>query len=392
MKSSGIVLLAFYCAFSSCNLAAAQTADPTHIFVVMEHNSTDADVIGNSSMPYLNSLAFQYQTGVTSYSKTGSSNSESLVLLSRYLSGARSLNNVGTDNNIAQQLLSAGMTWKSYAEGLPGIGYMGGDVGGYVRARNPFSFLPEVVNSVQIRNLVPLTELASDLQNDSLPNLSFVVPDIDNDGHDGNLGKVDSWLKTHIAPILTSASFKQDGILFIVFERADARLNGGDVFVVVVRPKQQPGESESANFQPPDMLKDILTGLGVATYSGEGASAPEMAGVVASSGNSTTGCIGTNCPVGPLKGCVYSHSNNKYQAVEFRMNYHACVPFDAKLYYGAGCNPHNQADEFGYGRNLCLGGGWIFWFSDFPNQLNTSALWTIGNQKACFNYSNAPSC
>ena len=87
-------------------------------------------------------------------------------------------------------------------------------------------------------------------------------------------------------------------------------------------------------------------------------------------------------------------NGHKYQAVEFGMNQAATVDFNGSLYYGPTCNPSQQADEFGYGTPLNLGGfGYIFWFSDFPDQLNTSAIWTVGNQKSqCVDYTKAPDC
>jgi hypothetical protein len=99
-------------------------------------------------------------------------------------------------------------------------------------------------------------------------------------------------------------------------------------------------------------------------------------------------------PVGPLTGCIRTMNGHKYQGVEFSMNEAATVDFNGNLYYGATCDPNQQADEFGYGTPLNLGGfGYIFWFRDFPDQLNTSAIWTVGNQTSqCVDYTKAPDC
>jgi hypothetical protein len=99
-------------------------------------------------------------------------------------------------------------------------------------------------------------------------------------------------------------------------------------------------------------------------------------------------------PVGPLKGCTLKMGGHKYQAVEFNMNESATVDFNAILYFGPTCDPNRWADQFGFGNPLSLGGsGWTFWFSDFGDQLNTSALWMVGNQTSqCVDYSTAPDC
>ena len=402
MRTLRIVLLAFLFALAICASGAAQIPSSSHVFVVMEQNHSNSSVIGNSAMPYLNSLASQYGPAVNYYGKTDSSIGNYFMVMTGQpiTNDDNYMSTIGADNNnnMVRHLLSAAKTWKSYAEGLPSVGYTGGNIGGYVRAHNPFSYFSDVVNSsVQKQNLVPITELSADLQNGNLPNLSFIIPDIYDDGENGNLEQVDSWLKSHMAPLISSAAFKQDGILFIVFDESDASdktSGGGHVLVVVVSPRAQGGYSDSTIYQPWSMLKDILTELGVSTYPGAAASAPSMADITVTA--KSVPCVGPLCPtvgpVGPLTGCLYSHNNNEYQAVEFQMIFYACVQFDAKLYAGPDCNPQNQEDEFGYGEQLCLGGGWIFWFTDFPNQFNTSALWTVGNQRACFNYSDAPGC
>ena len=73
---------------------------------------------------------------------------------------------------------------------------------------------------------------------------------------------------------------------------------------------------------------------------------------------------------------------------------HLIGPFNATLYFGANCAPNNWADQFGFGQDISFGGfSYIFWFSDFPNQPNTSAIWTVGNQSSgCINYAAVPAC
>jgi hypothetical protein len=103
---------------------------------------------------------------------------------------------------------------------------------------------------------------------------------------------------------------------------------------------------------------------------------------------------GSSGIVGPLTGCVLNQSGHRYQAVKFQMNQSGTVPFNALLFFGATCDPNQRADQFGFGNPLSLGGfGYIFWFHDFPDQLNTSAIWTVGNQTSqCVDYTKAPGC
>jgi len=95
-----------------------------------------------------------------------------------------------------------------------------------------------------------------------------------------------------------------------------------------------------------------------------------------------------------FQGCVYTYNGSKYQAAGITLSQPATVTFDAKLYYGSSCNPNQQADEFGFGQTLNLGTfTYYFWFTDFSNQLNMSAIWKINSQTSgCINYAVAPPC
>ncbi|MGZ4839555.1 MAG: hypothetical protein ACXVZR_13480, partial [Terriglobales bacterium] len=97
---------------------------------------------------------------------------------------------------------------------------------------------------------------------------------------------------------------------------------------------------------------------------------------------------------GALAGCLLTQNGHRYQAVEFSLTTSGTVPFDGLLFRGATCDPAEKVDEIGFMQPLQLGGfGWTFWFIHFPDQLDTSAIWTVGTQQsACINYSTAPPC
>src|SRR5256885_15198353 len=73
-------------------------------------------------------------------------------------------------DNVVRALVGARKSWKIYAESLPHAGYMGQSVIPYARDHNPFAYLTDVVNSTaQQSNIVPLTQLPTDLTNGTLP-------------------------------------------------------------------------------------------------------------------------------------------------------------------------------------------------------------------------------
>jgi len=102
-------------------------------------------------------------------------------------------------------------------------------------------------------------------------------------------------------------------------------------------------------------------------------------------------------PVGPVssfRGCTYNQVGLNYQAVDFTLTEAITLPFDAKLYYGPGCSATQLADEFGFGQKISFDPiSYIFWFNDYADDPDTSAIWTVGSQSSgCVNYTSAPPC
>jgi len=147
-------------------------------------------------MPYLNSLASQYDLATQYFANTHPSIGNYFMLTTGQLvtNDDGFAGTVGVDN-IIRELITAGKTWKSYAESLPSTGYTGGDVYPYAKRHNPFSYFTDVVNSsTQLNNLVSLSQFGSDLANEQLPNFSFLVPSLLDDAHDGPLQLAGAWL------------------------------------------------------------------------------------------------------------------------------------------------------------------------------------------------------
>jgi phospholipase C len=236
-------------------------------------------------MPYLNSLANQYGLATQYYANTHPSIGNYFMMTA----GQEFTNDdnfAGTVNidNIVRHIITAKKTWKSYAESLPSVGYTGGNTGNYLQRHNPLSFFSDVVNdNGQVRNLVPFTQFAIDLTNNQLPDFSFIAPDIMDDAHNGTLAQADAWLKTNIAPLISSAAFQKNGLLLIVFDEAedtDTTHGGGHVAMVVVGPKVKTGSQSTAFYQHQSLLKTVTNYLGIDGNLGQAATAPAMSDLV----------------------------------------------------------------------------------------------------------------
>jgi phospholipase C len=161
-----------------------------------------------------------------------------------------------TSDNIFREINKAGMSWKVYAESLPSVGFMGDSSGNYVKRHNPAPWYSDVANDpAQQQNMVPFTQFAGDLAANRLPNYSLIVPNLQDDAHDGTPAMADDWLKQNIAPLLSSTYFGAagDGVMFITFDNGDGDAQG-QVFTGVIGPGIVRGIKVSTSFRHENTL------------------------------------------------------------------------------------------------------------------------------------------
>jgi acid phosphatase len=271
--------------------AVAGVPPSNHVYVLVEENHSYESVIGNSAMPYFNSLAQQYGLATQYYANSHYSIPNYMWLTA----GAPVTMDDNTKatfdaDNIVSHLRLAGKSWKEYAESLPYAGYTGYNVGNYVKRHNPFPYFNDVADSSEKNNIVPFTELASDIANHSLPNYGFITPNLLNDAHSAPLATADQWLKTNIAPLIASPEFQQDGILIITFDESvdsDCRpapscpplpenAGGGRIATLVIGPRVKSGYQSTTFYQHPSVLKTMSEALGLTSFPGAARSAPDM--------------------------------------------------------------------------------------------------------------------
>lgn len=253
----------------------------SHVVLVVEENHSYSDVIGNSSMPYFNSLATKYGLATQYFADAHPSIPNYLMLTTGQIETLDD-NFSGTisDDNVVRELVKAGKTWKAYQEALPSPGYMGNDSGLYLRHHDPFVYLSDVQSSsAQAANIVPFTQFATDLASGTLPQYSFVVPNVNDDAHNGTLGQADAWLQTNIAPLIANSAFQSSGLLIITFDegdQSDLDHGGGQVATVVVSSAGKQGFQSKTVYQHQSLLRLILASSGVNSFPGLSGTAPDM--------------------------------------------------------------------------------------------------------------------
>ncbi|HWG39087.1 MAG TPA: alkaline phosphatase family protein [Candidatus Acidoferrales bacterium] len=262
-----------------------------HVFLVLLENHAFNQVIGSPFMPYLNSLAAQHSLATNYFANTHPSIGNYFMLTT----GNIETNNdafTGTvsSDSIPRAFAAAGKTWKAYMESLPSVGYTGGDVYPYFKHHNPFAYMTDVLgSSAETANLVPFTQLSSDLTAGTLPSFGFIAPNAEDDAHDcptggsacldtAKLTAADNWLKTHIDPLIHSPTLA-NSVFIIVFDESldvDVINGGGQVAMVMAGSHVKAGFKSTTLYQHQSTLRLVLDLLGVADHPGDSATAPTM--------------------------------------------------------------------------------------------------------------------
>lgn len=196
--------------------AATQLPRYDHVVIVVEENHTASQIIGNKSAPFINALAAGGALMTQSYAVAHPSQPNYLALFAGDTFGVDSdvcPLALGAAPNLAAELLAAGYSFGGFAEDLPAVGSTVCSAGGYARKHAPWVNFTNVPATASM----PFTSFSAGPQ---LPTVSFVVPSLADDMHDGSVAQADAWLATNITPYANWAKANH-GLLIVTFDEDD---------------------------------------------------------------------------------------------------------------------------------------------------------------------------
>jgi acid phosphatase len=264
-----------------------QTPPSKHVVLVMEENQSYSTVVGNTGVwPNLNNLISQGALPTNYYANSHPSIGNYFMLTTgQLLTTDDSSTTVWNVDNIARRMLAAGIPFRVYAEGIT-QGYVGGNTGLYLIRHNPFAMLSDVASSPQVANEViwPFSQFAIDVANGTLPEFSYIVPDVNDDAHNGTPQQADTWLQTNVVtPLSGNSAFQPggDGVLIVDFDEAedsDTTYGGGHVSPVLWGPNVLVGYTQTSAtiYQHQSMLRTMMEALSLTNPPGAAATAPSM--------------------------------------------------------------------------------------------------------------------
>ena len=254
LAAAGAAVALALAPWASASVAARPPAQPkTHVFIVMMENAGFKEVLSpsNANTAYIQHLAATYGLATHYYGVTHTSLPNYLAATSGSTWGSNSddvtQKTLLDHEDIVDQLQAAHVSWKAYMEGLPHPGFLGdsadytatphsSDNALYLLKHDPFLMYPDVYNHPALADkVVPLTELTSDLAHNTVPEFSWITPDICNDMH-GMVGPAcpypssgtgpsaqnykdgNAFLAHWVPAIMRSKSWTSNSVIFIVWD------------------------------------------------------------------------------------------------------------------------------------------------------------------------------
>ena len=217
--------------YAPAAVSAAQPPPPppAHVVIVVEENHSYDDVIGNKSAPYINSLADNGTLMTQSLAVTHPSEPNYMALFAGDTFGLASDAcpvNAGSAANLTSELTVAGLTFGGFAEDLPAVGAGVCSAGKYARKHAPWANFTNMPADVSL----PFDRFNARGDYTSLPTVSFVIPNLDNDMHDGSIAQADRWLQANLSRYANWAK-ANNSLLIVTWDEDD---NGADNHIPTV--------------------------------------------------------------------------------------------------------------------------------------------------------------
>jgi hypothetical protein len=263
---------------SPCGRAATPPATYKHVIWIWDENYSIDEIIGNPDAPTINRLAAQCGLA-TDYSGVGHPSATNYIAAT---SGAIHAGQADCtpdqcpdpDPSIFEQVSS----WKTYSEGA--TSNCQGDHSGddYDVNHNPPVYYRRIREAC-LSQAVPLGtptsgQLADDLAHDTLPQFSFIAPNLMNDMHDGTIAQGDMYLSQVVSEIVGSPAYRSgDTAVFFTFDEGET---SDRLTFVAVSPSVRPGTVVGQAFDHYSLLRTTQEMLGTGPLLQNAAGAASM--------------------------------------------------------------------------------------------------------------------
>jgi hypothetical protein len=267
------------------------------VFVIVMENTNWSEIKDSDSAPYLNNVLLPIAAHAEAYyNPPGVHPSEPNYLWLEAGTDFGITNDANPDANhqstsmhLVTLLDQMGISWKSYQEDISGTDCPLTATGLYAPKHNPMVYFDDVTdinnpNSPDcIAHIRPASELSTDLQNNTVAQYNFIVPNLCNDMHgslwcllSNRIQNGDDWLANNVPNILNSPAYANGGVLFITWDEGSGG-SDGPIGLLVLSPKAKGGGySNTIHYTHSSLLRTIQEIFGVTPLLGDAAQATNL--------------------------------------------------------------------------------------------------------------------
>ena len=152
-------------------------------------------------------------------------------------------------------------TWRCYTEGYP---------------RGCFL---DKVKGLNVRKHVPFERFFDDVAAGTLPTYSFLVPDMNNGGHDKGLKHADAWATRVLGPLLGDPAFVKGTLLVVTFDEGNIHQADNHIYCAFWGESVVPGAKVTERVDHYGLLRTVESLFGLPTLTSKDASAKPITGI-----------------------------------------------------------------------------------------------------------------
>ena len=277
--------------------ADASLQDVQTVFIVLMENRDWSSIRGSASAPYINNVLLPMASRAEQYYNPPGLHPSLPNYI--WLEAGTNFNitsnvlpssgHLSSTNHLVTLLKNAGISWRSYQEDICGCLCPLVNTNLYVPRHNPMVYFDDVTNTNDpnsaycIANVRTYTQLAGDLQSNTVARYNFITPNQCNNMHNGSgcatsdpVKNGDTWLSNNIPAILNSQAYSNNGVLFITFDEG-AGTSDGPIGMIVLSPLGKGGGySNTIHYTHSSTLRTLQKIFNVAPLLGDAANATDL--------------------------------------------------------------------------------------------------------------------
>jgi phospholipase C len=261
----------------------------------MMENHNWADVKGSASAPYITQLLTMGAHAEQYYNPPGNHPSEPNYI---WLEAGTnfgivddlppSFNGQSSTKHLVNQIEAAGLTWKAYEEDITGNDCPINGIGNFAPKHCGMLFFKDVTNNNSttaprcIAHIRPYTELATDLDQDKLPDFSLVTPNLCHDMHDAcaplndQIAQGDTWLSQEVPKLLASKAYQNGAIVLITWDEGEGGVDG-PIGMIALSKTAKVGYTGNVHYTHSSTLRTVQEHFGLSPFLADAANATDLA-------------------------------------------------------------------------------------------------------------------